>query len=739
MLASDGKLRLPPPLLVLPALLLALNPASAWSSTFDEDTGRLDVSDAAFSISFDSLDEMPLGHDFMITDTDYNILNATQAAALFVEDGEGLEGDGALHFGGESIYTTLGLGPLAESLRGRRVAINIWQRPEGTRATIDVYWYANSGSRADPFLGDAPLRPTGRVTDDGWEEWSTGPIDFAAGGEYGPTVLTAYDSQLTLFQTAYFASYNYDARVRLDALEIVDLGPALVEPNSCTILNETEQCGDEGLCLFGRCVDAALVAGTLPSATANIRDDYIDRRIHDYSTSEGGRRPQAAMADLVAAFESMRTAPTSRFWPTMQDAIERLQDGHASAPYATYPASAAVGTCVHLGVADLVSGEPELPLVFSTDGRDPLSRQLEEGDVLLEIDGLTPEEWTVAAERLISFGGDQDARALNTAPDLAAAAIISGSTLTFARCEREGPAPTPCTDDELELITFDMADLVSEPLWTGSPPGWLTDEPLSCDFRFRRDIDGDEVLAYEYAGWVDIDGARTLIINGVPSYWAEGGEDWFDAVGSAIVPSPEALILDQRLGGGGSIEATDYLTSMLIAEDDFYAMELYPNYERDFDESLRADLESCMNRGEQDCGGAWRWVLGESSSIPAIRGASADTPLAILNSLDVSGNDFTTMLLSQRSGPTRIFGPGPTWGAFGPISGLPAHLGELSGGSLQWLDTLFLVESGDREAEFTTGQGVEPDVRVLQRQSDAIQGIDTIVTAARAWLAEEGS
>lgn len=718
-----------------------LGSSTALASTFHEETGRLDLSDAAYSISFDSLEDIPSEIDFWATNIDFSILSRDEIEELFEEDPEGLEGNGALSFGGASVYTSLDLGGLPEELAGRRVEIRIWQRPLGTRASLDVSWYSGDPSWGH-YLGGIQLTPTGRATDDGWEEWSTGPVDFAAGGAFGPAILTIYDAQFFQLYSSDFVRFDEEVRTLLDGFEVVDLGPAAVPDSSCTVVDEDDRCGSEGLCLFGRCVDAALVVGPVPSTQAGILDDYLTRRAFEYGTFEGGRIPQEQMSNLEAALEGLRGTPSaSEFWPTFRAAVEQLGDGHSSAPMTSYPTSAGIGVCVHLGEADLLPGGRGmlLPLVFSVDGNDPIAERLQEGDVLVEIDGLTPEEWSDVASRLLSFPADPDAFSVSTAPDLLKAATLSGSTVTFARCVPSETSPTPCAEGETEQLTFDMAELAGELLWAGSAPSWLGSEPPFCDFRFRRAFTSPDVLDGDFADFVDDDGVRTLLINSVPSYWEEGGEAWFDAVGNACVPAPEAMIFDQRFGGGGTIGATDYLTALMVAEADFYAMNLLPFFERPFDDELRETLDTCLDRWDAECGGAWRWVLGEHAEHPPVRGSAANTRLAILIGLDVSGNDYTTQLLSYRSGPTRIFGPAPTWGAFGPVYMLPSHLGEPMGGSLQQHDTLFLATSDDANTEFHTGLGVHPDEVVFQRQSDAVVGVDSIVEAARAWLAEEGA
>jgi hypothetical protein len=103
----------------------------------------------------------------------------------------------------------------------------------------------------------------------------------------------------------------------------------------------------------------------------------------------------------------------------------------------------------------------------------------------------------------------------------------------------------------------------------------------------------------------------------------------------------------------------------------------------------------------------------------------------------ISSNDFLARFTAARGAETRIFGMGPSQGAFGLLCDLPAYLDESRSGSYQCQDTVF-SESGataqDLEDGFATGAGVVPDEVVLQRQSDARQGRDTMLEAARQWL-----
>ena len=82
-----------------------------------------------------------------------------------------------------------------------------------------------------------------------------------------------------------------------------------------------------------------------------------------------------------------------------------------------------------------------------------------------------------------------------------------------------------------------------------------------------------------------------------------------------------------------------------------------------------------------------------------------------------------------------MFGPHPTSGAFGAVGSLPGVWTNWSGGSIQIQDSRFgsdMTEASN--ARWESGHGVAPDTVVTQKLSDAIVGVDTIVTVATAWL-----
>lgn len=730
---------------LIPVTLTALAFAqSVAAAPFVEGTGKVDLAGADFGVSFDHLSaDIPI----RLYDWNYRQITEEELATQLEQDPlAAIEGEGVLSFGGTTIYGFVDLRAIAERFRGRRVEVRMWQRARGSEAEIALQWY--SGPLEELFAGQrtgrlfliasVPFQPTGRGTDDGWREWTSGPIDFDLGGEIPAQIIDLSDKHL---RGLYSGVGDYDAEVRvaLDALSVEDLGPAAVPRASCTLADEAQRCGAAGACYFGRCADAASVVGPRLENAA-IRHDYLARRVFELSSFEGGRAPIAQMDRLRAAFEGLRGDVSALdYREAIVSAIAELGDGHSSAPVASYLSGFGTSVCLHHGAADLLPEGGEAPLVFEASRQTPIGAALRTGDALIAIDGLSVGEWSRRARRYLTYGGDPAAAQVVSAPELMTAAITTGATLTFARCNTSSTSSVACGPSELERVRVELAPEVAG-LWSHQVPAWRY-EHRTCDWRFRRPVEGPQVCDYAYAGSRDLEGARWLLINGVPSGYDADGRAWFQSVSAALEDGPPRVVLDQRLGQGGSIEAVDHLASYLVAEPDFDAMEMIPQLHAALTPALLDGMVSCSQGGSSalgssGCGSFMLWRLGEASAAPS-RGAASSAKLAVLIGSDVSGNDFVSKLLTyRRSALTRIFGAAPTHGAFGVIWQLPAYGGETLGGSFQVHDTRFLASPGDPNATFTTSSGVPPDEVVLQRQSDLRRNVDTLMARASAWIAE---
>lgn len=721
-------------LIVTAGILLAPHLAHA---DFDPVTGTLQLEDAAVGMSFDGPTGIPETIPFRIYDE--QLAPFPDVESLFVGgENVAIEGDAALEIGGHTSYLLFDLRQLAPQLTGRRVELKVWQRAKGTIANIELTWYSGDvdallDNRFEGYqrLGALPFQPTGRVTDDGWAEWTSGPVDFTLAGLVDAGVLSVLDEHAT-YAWRRAATFDPDVRVLLDGFGIYDLGEAAVPARECNLMNEENACGPLGACQFGRCTDAAATVGP-KLENLDLRQQYLARRIFLIENIEGGRGPLARFGAFRDKMMSVAEEPSStRYWTAVDEAFDGLADGHVSEPFPTYPLRLGNGICMYESEADLLPGTPTAPMVFEHSD-NAASQGLQVGDVLVAIDGVSVDEWRAAATRLLRYGGDPRARDFITTPQLATAAMMAGSTLTFQRCTPATPGEA-CAAEDLTTVEIDFGTLMSG-LYTGELPDWRFDD-RTCDFRFRRPLERQNVREYSFAGFVDDQGVREVLINGVPSQYGRGGQQWFSTISAALDGSADRMLLDERTGGGGSIEAVDMMGARLLAQDEFYAMDLFPQLSRPIDDNLRSALRTCSQNRTffGDCGNAFAWVLGEQSGG---RGLASTSTLAVITGQDVSGNDFLTKLITYRTAGTRIFGPAPTYGAFGVIWQLPALPGELSGGSVQVHDTVFLADSGDTNLDFATGIGVEPDEVVLQKQSDAVAGVDTLLERARAWVRGE--
>lgn len=715
----------------------------ALSSEIEPQTGKVVFAPDDVGLRFETgeLEMAPIA--IQLYDTQYQPLDTPEMLEhLIVSEPEALEGSGYFELGGTVLYARLDLRESAARFSGRRVEIKYWQQTLGTRfsgmlswlvGNVDAYLDNDDPSDVDA-LAYLSFQPTGRVSDDGWEEWTTGPFDFEIAGKVAPQMISMYD-EAALGMESGIVAYDDKIRSRLDAFEIADLGPALVPEVACTFAQREQLCGEQGTCYLGQCADAAPLLGPLVQ-NPDLRKDYLDRHATIFTKFEGGRAPLAMEPAFRARLRALEEETSARdFREGLSSAIYDLADGHASPPYTAYAQPLSAGVCAYLGDADLLPDRAERPIVFDFDAENPIGSQLQVGDVLTAIDGLPPRDFAALARARLGYGGDPAGRETIEAASLFDVALEVGATLTISRCAINTStvsSPVPCTSDQVETIELDLAALTG-PILEGRTAGW-TREGRTCDFRFRRPVEGPRARDYEFAGHTIEDGIMILQINGVPAYEWDGGRAWFRAVNEAFADSPQHVILDQRMGGGGSPDAVDLIAGYLVYPDELFASVLFPRVAQGTTEEIYRRFISCIENIVivGSCGNFSMWPLGFQHPNG---GASGSGRLAIVSGLDVSGNDFLPKQLTYRSrGATRFFGPAPTYGAFGAVVSQPSLMGDLSGGSFQIQDTVFARAYKDYNLDFTTSTGIPPDERVVQKQSDAVRGIDTVLEAAKMWV-----
>lgn len=688
------------------------------------------------AISFDDADEISAIGPTRLLDVNFQAANI--GADDFVSDPDlVLEGERAmeLSLGLSGVFVVLD--EAAAALRDRRVELSVWYRPQGSYPIVELVYLERGGpdlfgDQAAFFapLGVVRLLPTGRATDDGWIELSTGPLDYRLTGSIQARMLRILDART--WENAIYRSTALQGTSLIDGLEMVDLGPARHDGETeCTRGTEATQCGD-GACFLGRCVDPKPLLGNAPTV-GDVRDDYLARQAFRMQTFGGGRVPESNLDATVAQRLLDLGSETSlvRYWSEFRRAHDDIADGHLAEPSDAIDfVGRGNAACIYQGEIDLLPGGTRIGhLVYRTTTDHPVGARLLPGDALTSIDGLPVSEWVELSSRDLRYPGDPRGRDFIVAPDILNAAIDAGSTLTFERCSRE---TGPCTEAQVETITIDTAELTASYRGGAEPSWWRAGS--ACDFRFSLpfSVSGQGDTGSNGVFFSDFRGVRSIVIDGVIGFGR-----WRRQAIDATTSLPGRIVLDQRTGGGGTFDGVSILTAPFLSTAERPFVQVFPQVEPDLTQDSRLQFLRCAAEGGErnQCGNFFVLPLqGQSNPPSRVPGAR----VAVVNGRDVSGNDYLARALKDRvNGPTRIFGAVPTYGAFGPIISLPSLMEELRGGSVQLQDTLFVLDGTDRNLDFTTGIGVEPDEIVYQRQSDAVAGRDTLLQAADAWVRGE--
>jgi len=732
------------------ALMVAMAGAEGAEalSHFDPAWGRVIMDGAGVHFSFDRPPSLQ-DPELLLWDTRRQATPASERASLGLGREQAIEGDGALRLGGRSSSTIwILLERATNTLAGRRVEATFWQRPEGTKFRGEIEWYFGdtgaaiksgdlSGLRSASSLA---FQPTGRITDDGFEEWSTGPFDYALGAHVAPLDVRLYDSNSEGGAPSSAGGRVSDTgRVILDALELHDLGPALYSEFGAGACNGASEsvCGEAGACLFGRCVDASLLLAGLP-INPEYQRDMLARRSFEFSNFDGSREAtrQSGLFRFGAAV-LMQSRNPKALWLGLRDLVEKLHDGHASTPFfAQAWLQPSGGACTVLGEADLEPGDPSphlLPIVLEEDNTSMAAGLYRRGDLIFQIDGLPTSDWQVEMAPWLRSNSGDEAKQVIESEQLLSLAALKGSLVTIHRCLDQSVQLGRC--QLLETPSVDYAALAERDLWSGKTEGWDAKRDL-CDGRITRAGPTDQPGSFELFQVADLKGSATqpgvrqIVFNGFPN------DGLFqDAFMQALSDAPARVILDARLGYGGYSNSLALVAAMLLAPGDHYgtlgvpAVTPLPN-EADF--ALEACAQSTADPVVSVCGGADNWTFHANPR--GLAEIVASSRVALLINQDVSANDYIAQYVSMREAASEIFGPTSSYGAFGWIADTPRTDFDWTGGSLQVTDSAFMKLPTDDPVAFRTGQGVTPSIRIYQKQSDALMGIDTTLEAALRWV-----
>jgi hypothetical protein len=234
---------------------------------------------------------------------------------------------------------------------------------------------------------------------------------------------------------------------------------------------------------------------------------------------------------------------------------------------------------------------------------------------------------------------------------------------------------------------------------------------------------------------------------------------WEQQVLPAFANSPTKVLFDVRQGDGGYAENSEMIAEEIRPKSEPIGEIGFPVASWDGSDTvsglvsmLQAVKPSCETPGaiSNPKASACDFIDGdyfigdyypqvsvqEPSSTPlqSFSPGGLGARVVWLQAADVSANDYLAALVQGRDNQ-RVFAPGPTSGSYGTISSIAAPLLGWHGGSIQMTDSVWASSpSAMKSQPFRSGTGVAPDEIIAQKMSDAMNGVDTMLAAAQAWL-----
>lgn len=555
--------------------------------------------------------------------------------------------------------------------------------------------------------------PTGRVTSDGWVEMRTPPFEVDG---------TAAGVDARLFVRAYDAEYS--TYIDIDAVELLEDG-VFADPVACNGIKAASCTGDQ-MCLAGQCRDAR---GWFPPLPAEQTRDklvaYWKQKIHDTFGPYLPRRN--SMPKALDHIEQMRWAQTNvQFWSTFSEVVRLLSDAHT---YTRHPFTSQfrverpLNACFVQGVADMTAStwpsDPKWPDVLVSHVGPEFAWGLHAGDRLVAIDGVHPVAWIkgLFPTSPWTWEADDPDQLANQFMFMRTAIQLHATTVTVIRCDASAKTCSQ-TPEVIEVASADklaadqtitMVGCDNRPVShvTGTPPdhnyGDSRDNPVVAEGPVLETAAEEKIRGLAW---------NTLYGNGqdypVDDKLKGATQLWKTSAG---------VIQDHREGHGGTTATGNILVS--FSRKTFVGMvSLMRIHAGDEGPSNADEGKQLFNELN---GGIWTLEAGSNWPYETI-------PVALLLTWDVSASDFLPYLM-KGGAKVRLFGPGPTMGAFGTFSQYGYW------GGLLW--SISAEDSLSPDGITLTGHGVVPDEIVSPLQSDLVQGKDTVHDAALAWVRKE--
>ncbi|MEZ4443611.1 MAG: S41 family peptidase [Polyangiaceae bacterium] len=622
--------------------------------------------------------------------------------AFTVEEGPALTGDRYLHIQSDI------LNGCAERLLvevpkvAASYTASLWVRHGGVDAQMTVVFPEPAEGEPAREIVVAKLAPTGRVTSDGWVELASNAFPVDGKGA----------------EAVYLRVYDYDSvGSDIDALELHPDDAPYVDEVACRGVGDPV-CGEESVCIHRKCRLGRLGVPPLPSDA--LRDSMVDMMRSQLEIFFGGRKTR--LEDLpvaLAKLETLRNAKTAwAFWNGWGHANRLLHDWHtsASSAFGNVDRTRTLSACFIEGDADLSQTVwPKHPvyhdLLVSHAGAEN-NAGLRQGDRLVAVDGLHPFEW-VQSLREVEWGFwqacDSDVYA-EFAERMRNLITKYAETFSVIHCD----ALAGTCDDVPETIRVeDLPQGGGQVRCDNRPAYHLADSPGSnhgVGFNFYSGLvlESNPQEAIYSLLW------DTLYGGGDPNGYVNGN---IKAAYDVFRQNARGVILDHRAGNGGTLDAAELVTTLVRPPEQVLV--------------FTSPIEFGGWNGPTNPLEGVAIFDAFKSSAAMNAGASnydPDLPVALLIHRDGSASDF--MPYAMKGAPkTRLFGPGPTAGAFSTYYNFS-----------YWGGISFQMASGDSigaDGLPTIGYGVVPDEIVLPKQSDLVVGKDTIFEAALAWVRTE--
>lgn len=560
-------------------------------------------------------------------------------------------------------------------------------------AGIGISYVTTDADFSDPSF-EATAYPTGVVTSDGWYEIATAPFSV------DPT-------------RPFTASLHmYASGADVDALELVREAAPAVALKACAKAYDPV-CAANEMCSSGYCRDGNVTVPSVPAPEAGgaaALVAFMQSRLDLFFGGKLTRENRLPIADALLA--SLGTAQSRwEVWNGISTALHRLRDWHTSMTGPTDSGGrGAFPLCMIEGVADASqpagATDPTLPDVLVSHGNpDPqASSGLGPGDRIVAIDGQHPIAWMDSLDA-IDWGywhaNDPDVHA-EAAERMRNAIRRFARELSIVRCDRSTHV---CNATAETLLITSLPKLEPEQYPNcDHRPGYLVDGPDPITHRVRGNVVG------VVKGTDPAEGIHAMVWNGV---YAQGGNP-FAAALSELTTGATGVILDHRTGNGGTEYAAELLTQPFRAPALLGVATSFNLTLGLFDEPFDGLAIFDARKGSAQDG----YNVGSETYNPTLK-------TALLLARDGSASDWFPLGMKNAGPNVRIFGR-RTAGAFSSFFQFD-YFGNLA---WQFASGDYVEENGQTRI----GRGVEPDEVILPKQSDLLEGKDTVALRALAWI-----